>query len=79
MDSEDFYMQDCFLGVADDLKPFQNLVKIEGDFLSEVLASLLSTVVFEMQGGISNGVVVVVLGGALYSLPITGQYLAQIS
>ena len=77
MDSEDFYMQDCFLGVADDLKPFQNLVKIEGGFLSEVLASLLSTVVFEMQGGISNGVVV--LGGALYSLPITGQYLAQIS
>ena len=77
MDSEDFYMQDCFLGVADDLKPFQNLVKTEGDFLSEVLACLLSTVVFEMQGGISNGVVV--LGGALYSLPITGQYLAQIS
>ena len=68
MDSEDFYMQDCFLGVADDLKPFQNLVKIEGDFLSEVLASLLSTVVFEMQGGISNGVVV--LGGhyILYQL-----------
>ena len=63
MDSEDFYMQDCFLGVADDLKPFQNLVKIEGDFLSEVLASLLSTVVFEMQGGISNGVVVVLGGG----------------
>ena len=77
MDSEDFYMQDCFLGVADDLKPFQNLVKIEGDFLSEVLASLLSTVVFEMQGGISKGVVV--LGVALYSLPSTGQYLAQIS
>ena len=68
MDSEDFYMQDCFLGVADDLKPFQNLVKIEGDFLSEVLACLLSTVVFEMQGGISNGVVV--LGGhyILYQL-----------
>ena len=61
-------MQDCFLGVADYLKPFENLAKIEGDFLSEVLASLLSTVVFEMQRGISNGVVV--LGGyyILYQL-----------
>ena len=77
MDSEDSYMQDCFLGVADDLKTIWEFSENRGGFFKWGAGfSPVYCGIWNARGYIQWGSSI---RGVLYTLPITGQYLAQIS